>query len=81
MSPFRYQLTVSELATELGISEPTIRRRKDWAQRHYDQWKCVFLYNGLIDIREWQKMISAFSDYQYEAHEDPHMKLLRKGVS
>lgn len=76
MSPFRYQLTRKELAAELGISTETVDRRKAWAQEHYGAWRKVFLYRGPIGIREWQKMIAAYSDYQYKAHEDPHLRLL-----
>ena len=35
MSPFRYQYTIKELATELDVSTDTIRRRRSWAQEHY----------------------------------------------
>lgn len=79
MSPFRYQFTKQELADELGVSIETINRRKAWAQEHYKFWRRVFLYKGPIDIREWQKMIAAYSEYQYEAHQDPHQKILEGG--
>lgn len=80
MSPFRYQLTKQELADELGVSIETINRRKAWAQEHYKPWRRVFLYRGPIDIREWQKMIAAYSEYQYEAHQDPHLKIMEGGT-
>lgn len=76
MSPFRYQYTRKELAAELGISTETVDRRKAWAQEHYRAWHKVFLYRGLIDLREWQKMIAAYSAYQYKAHEDPHLRIM-----
>ena len=79
MSPFRYQFTKQELADELGVSIETVNRRKAWAQEHYKSWRKVFLYKGPIDIREWQKMIAAYSEYQYEAHQDPHLKILEGG--
>lgn len=76
MSPFRYQYTRQELADELGVSIETVNRRKVWTQEHYKSWRRVFLYGGLIDIREWQKMIAAHSEYQYEAHRDSHLKII-----
>ena len=79
VSPFRYQFTIQELATELDVSTDTIRRRKSWAQEHYNDWRKAFLYGGLIDIREWQKVIAAYSAYQYKAHEDPHLRILEGG--
>lgn len=79
MSPFRYQFTIEELATELNVSIATIRRRRDWAQEHYPDWRKAFLYGGLIDIREWQKVIAAYSEYQYKAHQDPHLRILEGG--
>lgn len=79
MSPFRYQYTIKELATELDVSTDTIRRRRSWAQEHYPNWRKAFLYGGLIDIREWQKVIAAYSEYQYKAHQDPHLKILEGG--
>lgn len=79
MSPFRYQFTYDELHEELGISLATIRRRKSWAQDNYPNWRKAFLYGGLIDIREWQKVIAAYSEYQYKAHQDPHLRILEGG--
>lgn len=79
ISPYRYQFSREELAAELGISTETIDHRRRWAQEHYEAWRKVFLYRGPIDLREWQKMIAAYSDYQYQTHEDPHLKILEGG--
>lgn len=80
MSPYRYQLTRSELAVELSVSKETIDRRRHWAQGHYPAWRRVFLYCGLIDLREWQKMIAQYSAYEYRKHEDIHQKLMEEGI-
>lgn len=78
MSPYRYQYTREEMAKELGISVQTVDQHRRWAKEHYPDWRKVFLYRGPIDIREWQKMIAYYSDYQYEEHQDPHLKILKR---
>lgn len=82
MSPFRYQLTSKEFRKEWSVNngEPmstaTLWRRKSWAQKHYLQWRKVFLYGGRIDLKEYQKFETFYSEKQYKAHQDPHLKTM-----
>lgn len=84
MSPFRYQLTSEEFRKEWSVkngepmSTATLWRRKSWAQEHYPQWRKVFLYGGRIDLKEYQKFETFYSEKQYEAHQDPHLKILKE---
>lgn len=84
MSPYRYQLTNEEFRKEWSVqhnkpmSRATFWRRKSWAQENYPLWKKVFLFDGRIDLKEYQKFESFFSEKQYEAHEDPHVKILKE---
>lgn len=79
MSPYRYQLTKDEFRKEWGLMSPTtLSRRKSWAQDNYPQWRKVFLYGGRIDLREYQKFQTFYSEKQYEAHQDPHLKYLEE---
>ena len=84
MSPYRYQLTNEEFREKWHgkdgdpMSKSTLWRRKSWAQDHYPQWRKVFLYGGRIDLREYQKFETFYSDKQYEAHQDPHLKYLEE---
>lgn len=84
MSPFRYQLSNSEFRNEWTskggkpMSEATFYRRKSWAQDNYPLWRKVFLFDGRVDLKEYQRFESFFSEKQYEAHEDPHAKFLKK---
>ena len=83
MSPFRYQLNSKEFREEYRnadgkpMSTSTLYRRKEWAQHHYDEWYKVFLPGGFIDLREYQKMYTAYSIYQREQRLDPHVRLMK----
>lgn len=68
VSPFRYQLTFDEFEKEWGCSYSTIARRKSWAQDNYKNWRKVFLYGGMIDLKEYQKFNTYYSDRMYEEH-------------
>lgn len=82
MSPFRYQLTISEFCQEWSVqkdnpmSYSAFLRRKSWAQDHYPAWQKVFLYDSRVDLKEYQKFETFYSEKQYEAHQDPHVKIL-----
>lgn len=84
MSPFRYQLSKSEFKEEWTdsdgkpMSEATFYRRKRWAKNNYPHWKKVFMFDGRVDLKEYQKFESFYSEKQYEAHEDPHVKILKE---
>lgn len=86
MSPFRYQLTIKEFEKEWPVrkgkpmSDSTFRRRKAWARENYPRWRKVFLYDGRVDLKEYQKLEAFRSEKQYEAHQDPHLKIMEGGV-
>ena len=68
-----------------GVFNITIQCRKQpfgeektWAQEHYPQWRKVFLFDGRVDLKEYQKFESFYSEKQYEAHQDPHLKILEE---
>lgn len=75
-NPYRYQLTLEEFEKEWGCSKTTIARRKSWAQENYPNWRRVFLYGGLIDLKEYQKFNAYYSDRMYEEHSGAYAKAL-----
>lgn len=76
INPYRYQLTKEEFEEEWGCSLSTLNRRKSWAQEHYPKWRKVFLYGGLIDLKEYQKFNAYYSDRMYKEHEGSYQKAL-----
>lgn len=86
MNPYRYQLTKEEFEKEWTVkdnkpmSDATFYRRKAWAQEHYSEWRKAFLADGRVDLKEYQKFNTAYSQYKYEERLDPHVKLYKEGV-
>ncbi|MCW4388752.1 hypothetical protein [Limosilactobacillus oris] len=92
-SPYLYQLNRAEFCKtwktvaidkktgeeiEKPMGKATFYRRRDWAQKHYPQWRKVFLYGGRVDLREYQKFNAYYSDAKYEERQDPHLKYLEE---
>lgn len=64
---------------EAPMSEPTFYRRRSWAQEHYKDWKKVFLIDGRVDIKEYQKFNTFYSLYKDKERQDPHVKAMERG--
>lgn len=64
---------------EAPMSEPTFYRRRAWAQENYPDWKKVFLVDGRIDVKEYQKFNTFYSLHKDKEHEDPHLKVMERG--
>lgn len=73
---YLYQLSLEQFEDVWGCSEPTVKRRRSWAQENYPNWRKVFLYGGRIDLKEYQKFNSYYSSCKYEERQDPHLKVM-----
>lgn len=73
---YLYQLSLEQFEDVWGCSLATVKRRRSWAQENYPSWRKVFLYDGRVDLKEYQKFNSYYSSRKYEERKDPHLKVM-----
>lgn len=74
-NPFIYQLTKDEFIKQFSISNSTLQRIRYFAKKHYLEWYKVFLLkSNRIDLREYQKLLTFISEWEWERMKDPKLR-------